>query len=113
MSQHEKKLQQVAVDAFGWHELRRDQLAAMEYVMQGRDVLAVLPTGAGKSAIYQVPALLIPGPTLVVSPLLALQQDQLDGIDTANAPEAVAGNSSQRGSGQRGEGRGGKKGARR
>ena len=96
MSEHEKKLQQVAADAFGWHELRPDQLAAMEYAMQGRDVLAVLPTGAGKSAIYQVPALLIPGPTLVVSPLLALQQDQLDGIDTANAPEAVAVNSLQR-----------------
>src|SRR3954453_14771177 len=101
MSEHEKKLQQVAADAFGWHELRPDQLAAMECAMQSRDVLAVLPTGAGKSAIYQVPALLIPGPTLVVSPLLALQQDQLDGIDTANAPQAVAVNSSQRGSEQR------------
>src|SRR3954451_5368527 len=96
MSQYEKKLQQVASAAFGWHELRPDQLAAMEYAMQGRDVLAVLPTGAGKSAIYQVPALLIPGPTLVISPLLALQQDQLDGIDSANAPEAVAVNSLQR-----------------
>jgi ATP-dependent DNA helicase RecQ len=95
MSQQEKKLQQVAAGAFGWHELRPDQLAAMEYAMQGRDVLAVLPTGAGKSAIYQVPALLIPGPTLVVSPLLALQQDQLDGLGTANAPEAVAVNSLQ------------------
>ena len=96
MSEHEENLQRVAADAFGWHELRPEQLAAMGYAMQGRDVLAVLPTGAGKSAIYQVPALLIPGPTLVVSPLLALQQDQLDGIDTANAPEAVAVNSLQR-----------------
>jgi ATP-dependent DNA helicase RecQ len=96
MSKRTKRLQQVAAEAFGWQELRPDQLAAMEYVMQRRDVLAVLPTGAGKSAIYQVPALLIPGPTLVVSPLLALQQDQLEGIDTANAPEAVAVNSAQR-----------------
>src|SRR3982751_2045968 len=101
MFEHAVKLQQVAADAFGWDELRQEQLAAMEYVMQSRDVLAVLPTGAGKSAIYQVPALLIPGPTVVVSPLLALQQDQLDGIDTANAPQAVAVNSSQRGSEQR------------
>jgi len=64
--------------------------------MEGHDVLAVLPTGAGKSAIYQVPALLMPGPTLVVSPLLALQQDQLDGIEDSAAPEAVAVNSAQR-----------------
>jgi len=96
MFEHAEKLQQVAADAFGWEELRPEQLAAMEYAMQARDVLAVLPTGAGKSAIYQVPALLIPGPTLVISPLLALQQDQLDGIDSANAPEAVAVNSLQR-----------------
>ena len=101
MSDHREKLQQVARDAFGWSQLRADQLAAMEYSMQGRDVLAVLPTGAGKSAIYQVPALLIPGPTLVVSPLLALQQDQLEGIDDADAPEAVAVNSAQRSSERR------------
>src|SRR3712207_5991530 len=73
----------------------------MEGLMAGRDVLAVLPTGAGKSAIYQVPALLLPGPTLVVSPLLALQQDQVDGIDASSAPEAVAVNSAQRSSDRR------------
>ena len=89
------KLQQVADEVFGWAELRPEQLDAMELVMQGRDVLAILPTGAGKSAIYQVPALLIAGPTLVVSPLLALQQDQLEGIDLSEAPEAVAVNSAQ------------------
>jgi ATP-dependent DNA helicase RecQ len=90
-----KKLQQVAAETFGWTQLRPEQLAAMELVMQGHDVLAILPTGAGKSAIYQVPALLISGLTLVVSPLLALQHDQLDGIDTSRAPEAVAVNSAQ------------------
>jgi ATP-dependent DNA helicase RecQ len=89
------KLQQVAAETFGWAELRPEQLDAMELVMQGRDVLVILPTGAGKSAIYQVPALLIAGPTLVVSPLLALQQDQLEGIDISEAPEAVAVNSAQ------------------
>ena len=101
MSEVAEKLQQVARDAFGWAELRPDQLAAMEHTMAGRDVLVVLPTGAGKSAIYQVPALVVPGPTLVVSPLLALQQDQLEGIDDANAPEAVAVNSAQRSSERR------------
>jgi ATP-dependent DNA helicase RecQ len=92
---HKEKLQQVAAETFGWTQLRPEQLEGMDLVMQGRDVLAILPTGAGKSAIYQVPALLIPGPTLIVSPLLALQQDQLDGIDTSQAPQAVAVNSAQ------------------
>ena len=49
----------------------------MRALMAGRDALVVAPTGAGKSAIYQVPATLLPGPTMVVSPLLALQQDQI------------------------------------
>lgn len=64
--------------------------------MAGHDVLAVLPTGSGKSAIYQVPALLLDGPTLVVSPLIALQHDQIDGLQDSQAPQAVALNSTQR-----------------
>lgn len=63
--------------------------------MAGRDVLAVLPTGAGKSAIYQVPTLLLEGLTVVVSPLLALQRDQVEGIGRSQAPQAVAVNSAQ------------------
>ncbi len=64
--------------------------------MAGHDVLVVLPTGAGKSAIYQAPALLLEGLTLVVSPLIALQHDQLEGIEDTRAPQAVAVNSAQR-----------------
>jgi ATP-dependent DNA helicase RecQ len=56
-------------------------------------VLAIMPTGWGKSAIYQIAALLIQGPTLVVSPLLALQRDQMDAIEGANLPAAAALNS--------------------
>ncbi|MFD2091105.1 RecQ family ATP-dependent DNA helicase [Blastococcus deserti] len=102
MADRTHELQQVARDTFGWAELRPDQLEAMEAVMAGHDVLAVLPTGAGKSAIYQVPALLLDGPTLVVSPLLALQQDQVEGLEDSAAPDAVAVNSGQR-AGQRRE----------
>jgi ATP-dependent DNA helicase RecQ len=98
VSEHAKQLQRVAAERFGWADLHPEQLEAMELVMQGRDALAVLPTGAGKSAIYQVPALLIPGPTVVVSPLLALQRDQLGRIQGSSAPEAVAVNSAQRSS---------------
>ncbi|HZE02447.1 MAG TPA: RecQ family ATP-dependent DNA helicase [Pseudonocardiaceae bacterium] len=94
------ELRRVANETFGWSSLRDEQLEAMEQVMAGHDLLAVLPTGAGKSAIYQVPALLLGGPTLVVSPLIALQRDQLESIEDSRAPEAVAVNSAQR-SGER------------
>jgi ATP-dependent DNA helicase RecQ len=90
------ELRRVAAETFGWSQLRDEQLQAMEQVMSGHDVLVVLPTGAGKSAIYQVPALLLDGPALVVSPLIALQQDQVEGIADTRAPEAVAVNSAQR-----------------
>jgi ATP-dependent DNA helicase RecQ len=96
MWRHRKRLRSVAQSTFGWTSLRDDQLAAMEYVVLGRDVLAVLPTGAGKSAIYQVPSLLREGLTLVVSPLLALQADQVRALEDAGAPRAVAINSSMR-----------------
>jgi ATP-dependent DNA helicase RecQ len=91
-----EQLRRVAAETFGWSQLTAEQLAAMEHVMAGHDVLAVLPTGAGKSAIYQVPALLLKGLTLVVSPLIALQHDQLEGIEDSAAPQAVAVNSAQR-----------------
>jgi ATP-dependent DNA helicase RecQ len=53
----------------------------MRAVLRRRDALVVLPTGAGKSAIYQIPAVLLPGPTVVISPLLALQQDQIAALN--------------------------------
>ncbi|HLL65200.1 MAG TPA: ATP-dependent DNA helicase RecQ [Micromonosporaceae bacterium] len=76
-----RQLRRVARDRFGWSKLRAHQLAAMRAVMSGRDTLVVAPTGGGKSGVYQVPATLLPGPTIVVSPLLALQQDQIAGLN--------------------------------
>ena len=90
------ELSRTAEETFGWTQLRPEQLAAMEPLTDGRDVLAVLPTGAGKSAIYQVPALLLDGPTVVVSPLIALQRDQREGLADTEAPDAVVINSAQR-----------------
>jgi len=90
----ETRLRRVAAD-LGWDTLRPGQLEAMRHAATGRDVLVVAPTGAGKSAVYQVPAVLRDGPTLVVSPLLALQRDQVSGLRTRDAPFAVAVNSSQ------------------
>jgi ATP-dependent DNA helicase RecQ len=96
VSQGSEALRRVARESFGWERLRPGQLDAMTAVLDGRDTLAVMPTGHGKSAIYQVPAVLLEGPTVVVSPLIALQRDQVAGIDAADdAPEAVAVNSAQ------------------
>lgn len=90
------ELNRTARRVFGWEELHPEQLEAMEAVLAGRDVVAVLPTGSGKSAIYQVPAVLLDGATVIVSPLIALQQDQIAGLADTRAPEAVAIHSQQR-----------------
>src|ERR1051326_3207331 len=63
---------------FGYQELRPLQARVIGALEEGLDVLAVLPTGGGKSICFQVPALLRAGPTLVVSPLISLMQDQVD-----------------------------------
>ena len=60
--------------------LRPGQLEAVTAVLDGRDTLAVMSTGSGKSAIYQIAGLLLDGPTIVVSPLISLQEDQMDAV---------------------------------
>jgi ATP-dependent DNA helicase RecQ len=75
------RLRRAARTHFGWSTLRSGQLTAMRAILAGRDAVVVLPTGAGKSAIYQVPATLLAGPTLVISPLLALQHDQIAALN--------------------------------
>jgi ATP-dependent DNA helicase RecQ len=70
----------LARSALGFRRLRPGQREAVKALLEGRDVLAVMPTGSGKSAIYQLAALQIPGPTVVVSPLVALQRDQAEAI---------------------------------
>jgi ATP-dependent DNA helicase RecQ len=83
-----------ARDLLDHDQLRPGQREAIRSVLDGRDTLAVLPTGAGKSAIYQLAGELIDGPTVVVSPLIALQADQVRSIDEADdLSEAAALNS--------------------
>ena len=74
-----------AREAFGHDTLLPGQAEASSALLDGHDVLLVSPTGSGKSLVYQVAGLLLDGPTLVVSPLLALQQDQIDGIEESSA----------------------------
>ena len=63
---------------FGFSDFREGQEPVVEKLLAGRSVVAVFPTGAGKSLCYQLPALMFPGLTLVVSPLIALMKDQID-----------------------------------
>ncbi len=82
-------VEQLARDRLGFARLRPGQLRAAEALAGGRDVLAVLPTGGGKSAIYELAGLLRAGPTVVVSPLIALQDDQLAHLQAAGLPAIV------------------------
>ena len=74
------RIARVAREAMGFEALRPGQREAIESVLEGRDTLAVMSTGSGKSAIYQIAGLLIPGATIVVSPLIALQRDQVEAL---------------------------------
>lgn len=86
-----------AREVFGWDDLLPGQAEAIDAVVGGRDTLVVFPTGAGKSAVYQIAGCELGGTTVVISPLLALQRDQIDSIDAApDAPAAVALNSRTR-----------------
>ena len=82
-------IEELALERLGFAQLRPGQLRAVEALAGGRDVLAVLPTGGGKSAIYELAGLLRAGPTVVVSPLIALQDDQLAHLRAAGLPAIV------------------------
>jgi ATP-dependent DNA helicase RecQ len=73
---------------FGYGEFRPGQELAVRAVLEGRDTLVILPTGGGKSLCYQVPALLLPGLTVVVSPLISLMKDQVDALTARGLPAA-------------------------
>jgi ATP-dependent DNA helicase RecQ len=81
-------------EVYGYDEFRGDQAAIVEHVIAGGDAVVLMPTGAGKSVTYQVPALVRPGTGLVVSPLIALMHDQVDAL-VANGVRAAYLNSTQ------------------
>ena len=82
-------IEELARERLGFERLRPGQLPAVEALVEDRDVLAVLPTGGGKSAIYELAGLLREGPTVVVSPLIALQDDQLAHLRAAGLSAIV------------------------
>src|SRR5215470_4387855 len=71
---------------FGFAEFREGQSEVIESVLAGKDVIVVMPTGSGKSLCYQLPALILDGVTLVVSPLIALMKDQVDALRARGLP---------------------------
>jgi ATP-dependent DNA helicase RecQ len=92
-------IEELARERLGFQQLRPGQLDAVQALASGRDVLAVLPTGGGKSAIYELAGMLRPGPVIVVSPLIALQDDQLAHLRAAGLRAIVV--NSQQGAGAR------------
>jgi ATP-dependent DNA helicase RecQ len=82
-------IEELAVERLGFTGLRAGQRRAVEAAVAGRDVLAVLPTGGGKSAIYELAGMIRDGPTVVVSPLIALQDDQVAHLRAAGLTAIV------------------------
>jgi ATP-dependent DNA helicase RecQ len=85
-----QRVAKIAKEMFGFAELRQGQEPAILSLLARRDALVVQPTGSGKSAIYQIAGMLIDGPTVIVSPLIALQKDQIDAITEADLSAAGA-----------------------
>src|SRR4051794_12805307 len=72
------KARRVLSERFGHHDFQHGQWPPIRAALEGRDALVVMPTGSGKSLVYQLPALMLPGLTIVVSPLISLMKDQQD-----------------------------------
>jgi len=90
------EITELAQDKLGYRNLRPGQLETIRLILAGHDTLSVMPTGSGKSAIYQIAALFIQGSTVIVSPLIALQKDQLESIRASGLAGAAIVNSNVR-----------------
>ena len=80
--------QDILKQYFGYDSFRPGQDELVRAILSGRDTLGIMPTGAGKSICYQVPAMLFPGLTLVISPLISLMKDQVGALVEAGVPAA-------------------------
>jgi ATP-dependent DNA helicase RecQ len=89
-------IDRLAREMFGYEQLRPGQEVALRNILEGHDTLVVMPTGSGKSMIYQAAGNLLPGPTVVVSPLIALQRDQVEAIEEQDIGGAAQVNSTMR-----------------
>src|SRR4051794_41980693 len=83
-----EEARRVLRDVLGYSDFREGQEGVIRRLLEGRSALAVFPTGAGKSLCYQLPALLLDGLTVVVSPLIALMKDQVDALKSRGVAAA-------------------------
>ncbi len=90
MSQPVIDLQESLREYFGFTQFKGDQEAIIETVMEGRDCLVIMPTGGGKSLCYQLPALMMEGTAIIISPLIALMKNQVDAIRGYHEGDAIA-----------------------
>ncbi len=93
----EKQVSQIMKKHFGFTDFKPGQASIIDSILRKQDTVAVLPTGGGKSLCYQLPALMLPGLTLVISPLIALMKDQVDALSLQGIPASFI-NSSLTGS---------------
>ncbi|HEY0323420.1 MAG TPA: ATP-dependent DNA helicase RecQ [Pyrinomonadaceae bacterium] len=88
VTQELTKMKRTLADVFGLEKLRPGQAEVIRSVLEGRNTLAIMPTGAGKSLCYQLPALHLPGTTIIISPLISLMKDQVDKLEDAGLDAA-------------------------
>ena len=81
-----EQAQQLLQQYFGYPDFREGQKQAIQQILNGEDTMCIMPTGGGKSIVYQIPAMVLPGVTLVVSPLISLMKDQVDTLTQLGIP---------------------------
>ena len=86
IAQKKRQAQELLKIHYGFDRFRPGQEKAIDAILSGKDVLVVMPTGGGKSLIYQLPSLVLPGATIVISPLIALMKDQVDSLNRVGVP---------------------------